>query len=143
VLYPSIYQARAVSVSTTALTVLVPQVFGDVPINVTDFIGTPDRGMGWIFFQAGKADFPVWLGEVGAAGGGGDTATHSYAANVSGSAVYVLTHNLNTRDVQAQVYRVTSPYDTVTCEIERTTVNTVTVRFGSVPVGTYRVVVIK
>ena len=61
-LYPSIYRAKAVSASTTALTVLVPQVFGDVPILVTDFIGTPDRGMGWIFFQAGKADFPVWLG---------------------------------------------------------------------------------
>jgi hypothetical protein len=62
VLYPSIYRAKAVSASTTALTVLVPQVFGDVPITVTDFIGTPDQGMGWVFFQAGRADFPVWLG---------------------------------------------------------------------------------
>jgi hypothetical protein len=61
-LYPSIYRAKAVSVTSTALTALVPQVFGDVAITVTDIIGTPESGMGWVFFQAGKADFPVWLG---------------------------------------------------------------------------------
>lgn len=44
---------------------------------------------------------------------------------------YVLTHNLNTRAVQVQVYRNSGLYDTVNCDVERTSVNTVTVRFSS------------
>lgn len=51
-----------------------------------------------------------------------------------GAAVaYVLTHNLNTRDVQVSVYRTASPWDVVIVDVEMTTVNTVTLRFAVAP----------
>lgn len=64
----------------------------------------------------------------------GDSATSSFA----------LTHNLNTRDVQVQVYDAASPYDTVETDVERTGVNSVTIKFATAPaIGVnYRVVVI-
>lgn len=46
---------------------------------------------------------------------------------------YVLTHNLNTRDVTVQVFRNGGNYDEVTIDVERTTVNAVTLRFGVAP----------
>jgi hypothetical protein len=51
----------------------------------------------------------------------------------------VLTHNLNTRDVQAQLHRNSTPWENIDVgvanltAIERTDVNTVTVRFSSAP----------
>jgi hypothetical protein len=66
-----------------------------------------------------------------------------YATAISGSATsYVITHNLNTRDVVVQVAESGSPYAQVECAIEYTTVNTVTVYFNTAPTsGQYRVVV--
>lgn len=46
---------------------------------------------------------------------------------------YTVTHNLGTRVVTVQVYRTGSPYDTVLCDVERTTTNTVTLRFAAAP----------
>jgi hypothetical protein len=52
-------------------------------------------------------------------------------------------HNLNTRDVQVDVYSTSAPYDTVYAEVQRTDANTVTVEFGTAPTsGQYRVVVV-
>lgn len=64
----------------------------------------------------------------------GDSATSSFA----------LTHNLNTRDVQVEVYDAASPYDTVETDIERTGLNSVTIKFATAPgIGTnYRVVIV-
>lgn len=45
----------------------------------------------------------------------------------SGGGSWVVTHNLNTKFIVAQVARVGSPYDIVDVRIERTSVNTVTV----------------
>src|SRR5580765_1418611 len=75
--FPSIYRAKAVKISPTSVTVVVPQVFGDVPIEITEFVDRPTTtGMGWVFFQAGNSDFPVWTagveGDPGSAGGGAD-----------------------------------------------------------------------
>lgn len=52
------------------------------------------------------------------------------------------THSLNTRDVVVQVYRNSSPYDTVLCDIERNSTSQVTLSFNTAP-GTneYAVVV--
>lgn len=60
-----------------------------------------------------------------------------------GSATSIaVVHNLNTRDVEVQVYSAAAPYDTVYAEVQRTDVNTVTVLFGQAPTsGQYRVVV--
>lgn len=44
-----------------------------------------------------------------------------------------LTHNLGTRDVQVQVYRNSTPWETVFCGVERTDTNTVTLTFATAP----------
>jgi hypothetical protein len=67
-----------------------------------------------------------------------------YSADVGNSAstVFTLTHNLNTRDVQVQIYDNTT-YDTVECDIARPTANTVTVTFAVAPsTNAYRAVII-
>ena len=52
---------------------------------------------------------------------------------IGGSTSQVITHNLNTQAVLVDVYRTLTPWDTVDCDIERTTVNTVTLRFAVAP----------
>jgi len=42
-------------------------------------------------------------------------------------------HGYNTNDVMVQVYRTATPFDTVEADVERTTVNQVTVRFAVAP----------
>lgn len=55
---------------------------------------------------------------------------------------YAVTHNLNTRDVTVEVYRNSGNYDTVLVEIQRTSVNAVTLLFDSAPAANaYRVMV--
>jgi hypothetical protein len=54
------------------------------------------------------------------------------AAFGDGSATsYVHTHNFNTRDVEVEVYRNSGNFDTVLCEIQRTSLNAVTLVFDS------------
>ncbi len=56
---------------------------------------------------------------------------------------FTFTHNFNTRDVQIQVVRSTSPYDTVQCDQERDTVNSVVLRFIDAPsLNQFRVVLL-
>lgn len=55
----------------------------------------------------------------------------------------VVTHNFGTRDVQVQLYRTTTPWDTVTPDFQRTTTNTVTLVFTTAPTAAqYRAVVV-
>jgi len=67
-----------------------------------------------------------------------------YSADIGdgSTTALVVTHNLGTRDVQVQVYPNASPYDTVFPDVERTTTNTVTIRFATAPSSNaYRVVI--
>jgi len=65
------------------------------------------------------------------------------ASNTGTETSEVFTHNLNSRDVIVMVYEVASPYAQVFPDVEMTTVNTVTLRFGAnLTVGQYRVVVV-
>lgn len=71
--------------------------------------------------------------------------THKFSADIGdgSSTAIVVTHNLGTRDVQVQVYPNASPYDTVYPDVERTSTNTVTIRFATAPASNaYRAVVI-
>jgi hypothetical protein len=55
---------------------------------------------------------------------------------------FALLHNLNTRDVQVQVFD-NATYDTVECDVVRTDANTVTVSFATAPTSNaYRVVIV-
>lgn len=72
-------------------------------------------------------------------------ATTKFAVDIGGGSTgeYVVTHNLGTRDVQVDVFRNSTPWDTVIVDIERTTINTVTIRFAAVqPAASFRVVVV-
>lgn len=62
-------------------------------------------------------------------------ATKKFNANIGdGSATsYVITHNLNTRDVEIEVYRNSGNFDTVLAEVQRTSVNSVTILFDTAP----------
>jgi hypothetical protein len=66
-----------------------------------------------------------------------------YAGNVAAGTSVAVAHSLNTRDVAVAVYRSTTPYDVVSCGIEITDVNTVTLKFATaVTASAYRVVVL-
>jgi hypothetical protein len=67
-----------------------------------------------------------------------------YAANVGDATntSYTITHNLNTRDVIVTLYDNSSPYAEVICDVQHSTVNTVTLLFSLAPtLNQYRVVV--
>lgn len=67
-----------------------------------------------------------------------------FAQNVGdGSATtFAVPHNFNTRDVVVQVFRNSGNYDTVECDVERTSVNNVQLTFAAAPAANaFRVVV--
>ena len=71
-------------------------------------------------------------------------AVRKYAAAVgdASATVFVLTHNLNTRDVTVGVYLNSGSYEEVEADVEHTTVNTVTLRFATAPAASaYRAVI--
>lgn len=69
-------------------------------------------------------------------------AVRKFAADCAAATSTVVTHNLNTRDVTVSVYRSTTPWDEIECEVEHTSVNTVTVRFLVAPTAAeFRIVV--
>lgn len=56
---------------------------------------------------------------------------------------YTVTHSLNTRDVEVEVYRNSGNYDSIICEVRRSSVNAVQVLFDAAPTSNqFRVVVI-
>jgi hypothetical protein len=71
--YPSVYRAKVAQTNGVSAMIYVPQVFGETAIVVRDSIGALPTapGMGWVFFQAGNPEFPVWMG-VQSGGTGGD-----------------------------------------------------------------------
>ena len=66
-----VYEGRIVTVGNGNVTAFVPQVFGDTTITISNFLGTPEVGRGWVTFQAGDPEHPVWLSGLGASSGGG------------------------------------------------------------------------
>lgn len=67
---------------------------------------------------------------------------YSTTVGDNSSTAITVTHNLGTRDVHVQVYRNGSPWDTVECDQERTTTNTLTLRFSTAPTTDQYVVVV-
>jgi len=70
--------------------------------------------------------------------------TRKFNANFGDGAAtsFVITHNFNTFDVEVEVFRNSGNRDTVLCEIQRTSVNAVTLVFDTAPASNaYRVMV--
>lgn len=70
--------------------------------------------------------------------------TKKFNQNIGdGSATsYAVTHNLNTRDVEVDVYRNSGNFDTVLAEVQRTSINVVTILFDVAPTASaFRVLV--
>lgn len=56
---------------------------------------------------------------------------------------FVITHNLGTLDVMANIYRTASPFDEVLADIQHTSINSITVLFNTAPTASqFRVVII-
>lgn len=75
------------------------------------------------------------------------THTGTYArvatAAVTATTSMAVLHNFGTLNVVVNVWRTASPFDTIECDVERTNVNTVTVRFAVAPAASeYTVTVI-
>lgn len=62
-------------------------------------------------------------------------ATRKFNQNIGDGAAtsYTVTHNLNTRDVEVDVYRNSGNFDSVLAEVQRTSANAVTVLFDVAP----------
>ena len=60
------------------------------------------------------------------------TGADSYATSIGGATSITVTHNLNTRDVDVQLYD-NATYETIIADVVRATVNTLTVSFNTAP----------
>lgn len=67
----------------------------------------------------------------------------AFSVACAGALSTTVNHNMNTQSVLVDVWRATTPWDTVECDVERTTVNSVTVRFAVAPAaGEYNITVV-
>jgi hypothetical protein len=65
-----------------------------------------------------------------------------FSVACAAAATTVVNHAFNTRNVTIDVYRATTPWDSVECDKERTDANNVTIRFATAPsAGAYTIVV--
>ena len=83
-------------------------------------------------------------GQPGAPGPPGPAGGDSFTQQIGdGSAnTFVVTHNFGTRAVGVEVFSSSSPYEEVIAEVERTSINTVTVRTQAVPSANQYTVVV-
>lgn len=74
--YPGVYRAKVIATGSDRITVVIPQVFSDIPVVIeSDYIigdlpefNLGDRpeaeAMGFVSFVSGEAEWPVWMGAV-------------------------------------------------------------------------------
>jgi hypothetical protein len=136
--YPSIYRAKAAKVTGNSMQAYIPQVFGETLVTIVNFVGAPPTSaeMGWVTFQAGNPEFPVWMGVTAAA------AAPPPGPSPGGSFVYqqttpamtwVVTHNLG---FYPNVHIEDSAGDDVEGDIQHDSVNQLTLTFGAAFSGT-------
>lgn len=99
--------------------------------NVVSGVVDPAAGAGLALTAAGfKLDVAVAVRKFAQAFGDGS------------SVAYVITHNLNTQDVEVSVFLASGTFAEVECDVEHTSVNTITLRTAVAPTSNqYRVVV--
>lgn len=73
VTYPGVYRAICLSADTTSIKAKVPQIFADVTVTIFEAAGgRPAAGdSGWVAFESGRAERPVWMGTESKGGDGG------------------------------------------------------------------------
>lgn len=84
-----VYEGRIISLGDGNATAFVPQVFGDTQVTISDFLAQPMVGMGWVSFQAGDPEFPVWLSGRPSSGddsGGGGSDGFSFTQDTAPTA---------------------------------------------------------
>lgn len=64
-------------------------------------------------------------------GGAIATVLRAFTVGDGVAVAFVCTHNFNTRNVIVQVFRTATPWDTIETDVERTSVNTVTIRVAT------------
>ena len=135
---------------------------GDLIIAIVDRAGTGNVDTDWIVIQtnldgavigpasATDGTLPLFNGTSGKllrtrsyTPASFATATHNHIGSYTRKyslafgngtlSTYVLTHNLNTRDLVVTLRETASPYAVVMCDVEFDTVNTVTVKFATPP----------
>jgi len=129
-------------------------IVGTTEASIISAVGA-DGAAGAVLSTNGAGDLsfvtsvPVANGGTGATTAAGARANLNATTKVSasvgnGSATsIVVTHNLNTRDLQVQLFEVASPYAQVFTDVELTTENTLTLLFSVAPTSNqYRVVIV-
>jgi len=134
------------SVNTTQVNIV------DNKINLnTDFTGTPTADAGIRVERGTSADVEVLWNETDDRWTLTNNGTNYHAiarkyavdlANPSTLTALVVTHNLGSDDVTVQVFETAGSKALVETDVERTSANTVTLRFATAPAsGAYRVVI--
>jgi len=134
------------SVNTTQVNIV------DNKINLnTDYIGAPVTDAGIRVERGTSADVEVLWNETNDNWTLTNDGTNYHAiarkyavnlANPSSLTALVVTHNLGTDDVTVQVFETAGSKALVETDIERTSANTITLRFATAPAsGAYRVVI--
>ena len=129
-------------------------IIGTTEASIISAVGA-DGAAGAVLSTNGAGDLsfvtlvPVANGGTGSATAAGARsnlgATTKVSASIgNGSATsIVVTHSLNTRDVQVQLFEVASPYAQVFTDVELTTADTLTLTFSVAPSASqYRVVIV-
>ena len=129
-------------------------IVGTTEASIISAVGA-DGAAGAVLSTNGAGDLSFVTSVPLANGGTGSTTAAGARANLgattkvsasvgNGSATsIVVTHSLNTRDLQVQLFEVASPYAQVFTDVELTTVDTLTLTFSVAPSASqYRVVII-
>ena len=139
------------SVNTTQVNIV------DNKINLnTDFTGTPTTDAGIRVERGNSPDVEILWNETDDKftltnnGTNYHEITRKFKKDIllvdaisSGSAAFLFTHNLGTKDVAVQLYQTATPYAQVEADVEHTSENTTTVKFAVAPSdGEYRVVIV-
>ena len=103
-------------------------------------LGSIATGSGDDFVMADSGDAGSQYLTPVATAAGLINAVSTHASTITANAT--VTHNLGTKDVIVQLYDVTT-FDTVFADVDRATVNTVGISFGSTPTNSIRVLIQK
>lgn len=68
--YAGVYRAKCVAVSGNEITAYIPQVYATKSVTFTSRTGVPPSpgDTGWVMFEGGRADYPVWVSLTGSSG---------------------------------------------------------------------------